>query len=416
MKGYQGDIKRKAILFIGFVFLILLALNIFPELFGDNNIYMVPEAYEYKVRVPAQGIVVRDEKLYFANTEGDIFKVVKEGERVRVGQRVADILLLEDTTDLKEELSQIENILNFYDELLAGNGDDNPLNSNGVDLLVSRLHQQLSEGDYQGINDTKESISLYNETVQNFSGNIEGSGITTEGLNERRDYLLSRISQFNKSIHSLNSGIVSYEVDGWEEELVVDGINSIEADIFNRVQAEEGKGNNAVFKIIDDYQWYLLIDIADENQVDYEIGDSLDVLITTEDKRDIVEIRMPLVEIVEDREDKFYILRGTSFLEKVFDIRFANVEIIDLKEDTLRVPAAAIVEIDGKTGVKVKEFYGVVTFRPVEVLAIDERYAYVSKGDNNGYIEIGEESFRTISIFSEVIGKPNSVNLGDILN
>ena len=377
---------------------------------------MVPEDFEYEVRIPAQGILARDEKLYFSSTEGDVYKIVKEGERVRVGQKVADILLLQDTTDLKEELNQIDNIIQFYDELHKDNKEDGTLGSSGVDLLVSKLYKQLDERDYQGINATKESIALYYETINSLSGDAAESGFTTEELLNRREQLLSRISQYTKSIHSLDSGIVSYELDGWEDDLVPGKLSELDIDIFNSVETGENVENGAVFKIIDDYQWHLLIKTSDGVSSDYQVGDILDVAIISSDNNRIVEAGMPIVETVEDGADKFYVLRGTSFIEKVFDKRFVKVEIVDLKEKTLKIPAGAIVEIDGAIGVKVKEFYGVVTFRPVEIVAIDDRYAYVSKGDNNGYIEVGEESLRTISLFSEVIGKPDSVDLGEILN
>ncbi|MCR3957085.1 MAG: hypothetical protein NUK57_12400 [Gudongella sp.] len=416
MKEYQDDIKRKAILFLGFVFLILLVLNLLPRLFGDENIYIVPEDFEYEVRISAQGILARDEKLYFSNNEGDVFKIVKEGERVRVGQKVADILLLEDTTDLKEELNQIDNIIQFYDELRKDNKEESTLSSSGVDLLVSKLYKQLAEEDYQGINATKESIALYYETIDSLSGDAAESGLTTEELFIRREQLLSRISQYNKSIHSLDSGIVSYEVDGWEDFLVPGKLSELDSDIFNSVETSENVENEAVFKVIDDYQWHLLIKTSDVRASAYRVGDILEVVISSFDNNRLVEARMPIVDIVEDGVDKLYVLRGTNFIEKVFDKRFVDVEIVDFREKTLKIPADAIIEIDGAVGVKVKEFYGVVTFRPVEIVATDNRYAYVSKGDNNGYIEVGEESFRTISLFSEVIGKPDSVDLGEILN
>jgi putative membrane fusion protein len=416
MKGYQIDVKRKAILFLGFIFLILLSLNLLPRLFGENDIYVVPEDFEYEVRIPAQGIIARDEKLYYSSSDGDVFKVVKEGERVRVGQKVVDILLLEDTTDLKEELNHIDNMIQFYDDLNKNNDGEDAEDSNGIDLLVSKLYQQLAEEDYQGINATKESILLYNETVNSFSGDDEGAGLTTEELLARRDYLLSRISKYNKSIHSVDSGIVSYEIDGWEEDLAPDRLSELGSDIFDVAESGENFENGAVFKIIDDYQWHLLIDVSDGESSSFKVGDVHEIVVGTDDNDNLVEARMPIVDIVEDGSDKIYIFKGTNFINKIFNKRFVNVEIVDFREETLRIPVESIVEIDGAKGVKVKEFYGVVTFRPVEIIALDDRYAYVSKGDNNGYIEVGEESLRTISLFSEVIVKPDSVELGEILN
>ena len=201
MMGYQGDVKRKIILFIGFIALILFSLNILPRLSGSNNIFILPEEYEYVVELPAKGIMARDEKLYYSESEGDIYKVIKEGERVRVGQAVADVLLLQDTTDLKDELSQIENMIDFYSEL-ENDISNGQTTSDGLDFLVSNLYQQLSEEDYQGINDIRESIELQNNTIDNTSEESLDQNITIEGLLERRELLHSQIAKFDREIYS----------------------------------------------------------------------------------------------------------------------------------------------------------------------------------------------------------------------
>ncbi len=418
MMGYQGDIKRKIILFIGFIALILFSLNILPRLSGSNNIFILPEEYEYVVEIPAKGILARDEKLYYSESEGDIYKVIKEGERVRVGQAVADVLLLEDTTNLKDELSQIENMIDFYSELEndISNSQDT---SDGLDFLVSNLYQKISEEDYQGINDIRESIELQNSTIGNASVESIDQNITIEDLLDRRELLLSQIAKFDREIYSNHSGLVSYKLDGWENILNPNSLNEISFDTLKEGQelglTEDTSDNKPVFKIVDDYQWYLIMEIEDVIDTEFELEDVISISIILEEDK-LVELDLPVVEILEENREILYVLEGTKYIEKLYDKRFVNINVITFKEDTLRIPIESLTEMGDIVGVKVKEFYGAVTFRPVEVVASDENYAYVSKGDNNGYIKSGDESLRTITMFSDIITDPDSVDVGEILN
>lgn len=418
MMGYQGDIKRKIILFIGFIALIIIALNVLPRLSGTVSKFILPEEYEYVVEVPAKGILARDEKLYYSETDGDIYKVVKEGERVRVGQAVADVLLLEDTTNLKDELSQIENMIDFYSELEndISNSQDA---SDGLDFLVSNLHQQLSDEDYQGINDTRESIELQSSTIVNASEDIVDQNLSIEDLMDKREGLLSQIAKYDREIHSNHSGLVSYKIDGWESVLNANLLSDMSIETLKEVQKlgilDETTEKKPVFKIIDDYQWYLIMEIENGFETEFELKEVLSVNILLEEES-FVTLELPVVMILEENREVFYVLEGTKFIEKLYDKRFVNINVITVNEETYRIPIESLTEMGDTVGVKVKEFYGVVTFRPVEVVASDEEYAFVSKGDNNGYIKSGDESVRTINMFSDVITDPDSVDVDEILN
>ncbi|WP_422485211.1 HlyD family efflux transporter periplasmic adaptor subunit [Gudongella sp. DL1XJH-153] len=418
MMGYQGDIKRKIILFIGFIALIIIALNVLPRLSGTVSKFILPEEYEYVVEVPAKGILARDEKLYYSETDGDIYKVVKEGERVRVGQAVADVLLLEDTTNLKDELSQIENMIDFYSELEndISNSQDA---SDGLDFLVSNLHQQLSDEDYQGINDTRESIELQSSTIVNASEDIVDQNLSIEDLMDKRQGLLSQIAKYDREIHSNHSGLVSYKIDGWESVLNANLLSDMSIETLKEVQKlgilDETTEKKPVFKIIDDYQWYLIMEIENGFETEFELKEVLSVNILLEEES-FVTLELPVVMILEENREVFYVLEGTKFIEKLYDKRFVDINVITFNEETYRIPIESLTEMGDTVGVKVKEFYGVVTFRPVEVVASDEEYAFVSKGDNNGYIKSGDGSVRTINMFSDVITDPDSVDVDEILN
>lgn len=418
MMRYREEFKRKIILFICFIVLILIALNLLPRFLADDNILFQPEEYEYLVEIPAKGILARDEELYSAKSDGDIYKIAMEGERVRVGQPVVNVLTIEDTTDLKSELNRIENMIDFYSEFQLTEGMSF---SNGEDImetLVARLQERVLKEDYKNIFHTRESIELQMDSTSNLEEESTNENASLEDLIEKRNSLISKLSMYDKGLFSNHSGIVSYKLDGWESYLKPSNLSIVKIDDFKWNNLENNRideANKYLFKIIDGYKWYLLMYIDKVHNHDFEVGDLLDLNIS-DNNNHILSIRLPITNIFKKNNEHIYVLEANKYNEALYDKRRVDVKVVSFKDDVFKIPIESVIEKDGKIGVLVKEYYGVITFRQVDVIAEDERNAYVSKGDSNGEIESGDGSVRTISIFSEVIMKPSGVKIGEILN
>lgn len=417
MMRCQGDFKRKIILFVGFIILILIALNLLPRFLAEDKLLVQPEEHEYLVKIPVKGILARNEELYYAESKGDIYKIAMEGERVRVGQSVVNVLTIQDTIDLKSELKEIENMISFYNDFQLTEGISFSNGKNIMETLIIRLQEEVFEEDYQNIFNTRQLIKMQMDSTSDFKEKSTNENNSLEGLIERRNLLLSQISIYDKGVITNHSGIVSYELDGWETYLDSSSFEQIKSDDFkedNAVNTKTEEDNNFLFKIINGHQWHLLMYIDKDHNYIFEIGDLLDINIV--DGNDLIlSTKIPIINIYKKNSGFIYVLEASKYIESLYDKRKVDVEIIPFKENVFKIPIESIIEKDGEIGVLVKEYYGVITFRQVDVIAEDDRYAYVSKGNNNGEIKRGDNTVLTISIFSEVVTKPSGVKIGEIL-
>ncbi len=103
---------------------------------------------------------------------------------------------------------------------------------------------------------------------------------------------------------------------------------------------------------------------------------------------------------------------------KIYDERFVNFDIIKYKHNGYKIPTKAIVEKDGIKGVYIKEISGIVKFKPVEIIKEEDKFVYVSSGENNTIVIKGgqDKPVKTITVFDEILLNTKGVKEGIIVH
>ena len=92
--------------------------------------------------------------------------------------------------------------------------------------------------------------------------------------------------------------------------------------------------------------------------------------------------------------------------------------MIQKSVEGLKIPKETIFEQDGEKGVYIKDFSGIVKFRPIKTISTEGEYTYIEKGNKDFLISINtrKESVRTVSIHDEILLKPNRFKENQILD
>ena len=147
----------------------------------------------------------------------------------------------------------------------------------------------------------------------------------------------------------------------------------------------------------------------------FNIGDNLEVLISSDEENSFL-LHAPVVNIAEYEEGSIYFLKTNSLLEELYSLRQIEADVIKVKKNALKIPIDAIISREGIKGVLVKEFYGVVRFRPIIVVGEIDGYVYTELGDSYGYIELKDGvRKKTINIYTEILLEPSIYSEGEIL-
>lgn len=215
----------------------------------------------------------------------------------------------------------------------------------------------------------------------------------------------------NHEIYSNCSGFVSYQIDGFEN-IGIDSIKSMNEKDFDYLFDEQPNENIKGIKIIDSYEWYLIVDVDDNTYDNYKDGDIIKIQIENGVNR---YLDTSLIAKLKTENHNILILKSNNFIQEFLDQRKLKVNLILIQEGAYKLPNTALTQNDGVVGVFIKEYYGVVGFRPVEIIDSDDDSIYVNLGDDNGNIVINDKIKRTIDEHSEIILAPKSVEYDSII-
>nr|WP_300005753.1 HlyD family efflux transporter periplasmic adaptor subunit [Tissierella sp.] len=416
--------KRYKIIMLGFILIVILVFSF--SLINKKSEIVMAEKDVFLKEIELQAVAIKDESVFKLTDTKDIDPSVLEGQKIPVGTKIGNATLLNDIKLLKKELKDIEDAILTLKNTDKGEVYKNDKNKLTTDYtnLVENLQKKIDLKDYKNIDGVKKEIVSINKKLNDLMPQNNLLGESIETLNEKKETIKTEINQKDSSYTSKSSGIVSYKVDGYENKFktkefsnyTYDFLSLPDSNINPRGEIETLKEFDS-FKIIDNFQWYLALKISDRKDINsYEIGDQLAVKYPSKDGN--LEIKGTIIAINNSSNKSVIILRLNKYLHELYNARFPKVKLIQEKIEGLKLPKDVIIDRKGEKGVYIKDFSGIVKYRPVKVLSTKDEITYIDKGDENLLINIDtrKKEVRTVSIYDEILLQPNKFKENQILD
>ena len=387
---------------------------------------IIAQKETYLEEIELQGVVIKDEKIFKLSNTKDIDTSILEGKKVPVGTQVGNATLLNDLQLLREELKEVENAIltlkkTNKDEVFK---NDKTKLKNDYNKLIENLQENIYTENYSNIEALKKEIVLVNKKINDLmpQNNLLGQGI--ESLNDKKENIKKEINQKDSSYTTKISGILSYKTDGYEnifkpqgfENYIYDTLSLSDQKIDESGEVKTSTEFNS-FKIINNFEWYLALKVDNRKDInDYEIGDVLDLKYSLKDIE--LELEGKIIAINNTSNKSVIILKFNKYLHDFYNARFPKVSLIQKKIEGLKIPNSVIIDQDGEKGVYIKDFSGIVNYRPIKIISTRGDDTYIEKGDENLLINIDtrEKETRTVSIYDEILLKPSKFKEGQILD
>ena len=265
------------------------------------------------------GIILREEKEYTAPNSGYINFYVREGKRVSVGARVYS---LDETGSLKSFL------------------EDNPEMTNTLSQdNIYELKKMLSSYSmtYKDVN----FIKLYDNKYSLDSKLLEYSG--TNAMTNLDELLVANGITYAR-ILSEDTGVVSYEIDGYENDTISDinksDLNNPDYSIRYVKSGDLVEAGSTVYKLVTSELWSLVFELPDDKKAEYADKKQLTIKIDGSSKR--------LTGSYSQQPGKdgtyFGVLEFDKYMVDYLDSRYLKFEIDDGEENGLKIPKSAITE------------------------------------------------------------------------
>lgn len=245
-----------------------------------------------------------------------------------------------------------------------------------------------------------------------------------ESLEEKKEDLSRALSQTRSRYVSTFPGVISYifpagkslNYDGSFDKFTLSYLDQLH---FSPIQQSgvKVKKDKPIFRIIDNLQWYIAVSVHNNSKLkDLEIGQEVSLVLNKKEA-----IKGVIREIKEGQaKEGVIIIAMEEGFEQNYTKAKQNAEIILKQEDAYTVPAKAIVEQKKQTGVYVQDIHNLVRFVPVKIIAQNEDWAYVKKGDMKNKITIGEKNqhkqVQTITYEDNIVLDPTSVQEKQLIN
>jgi len=357
----------------------------------------------------AEGIIIRNEKIYNATRDGVVNYNAADGEKIKKNSVICSIKDEDVVSTMEEGLEDINKSILHMQE----NREDISLFAEDVKRINKQIKKSADNNAYDFVklnisgiyafkNDIQNKIDVRNQILLS-----ENKGSLQELANKKIEQE-NRISQNIDNISAQEGGIVSYTIDGMEDAYTPEMMQTLTkeqtlmkpknvTDIKNQVSKDE-----PLFKIINSNQWYIVSYIQNKYIENWQEEDTFNIYIIKSDSENIpLEVSVERLQSFE--KESFVILRITKNIDDYKNTRNISFQI-EKSRKGYKIANNSIVE---QTLIKIpaefvnEEMVQKVTEKGVELIPIT-----ISAVNDEENMVLTPVDFETINI-GDVIQNPD---------
>lgn len=324
----------------------------------------------YENNVDTTALLIREETVVNPSIAGIYESYVAEGDRVGTGSNLGSVVTGDIDEEKMRELNQLNAEIDELNKNISEAGvlsiEDSKVDST-LNLSVGSLRYAASKNDVESAAEAVRDIKILTKRK---AGVITSSTAQEElgKLIVRRDSITGSLGGTHQQIFAPTYGIYSYKMDGLEQILnyknAVKATPKIVETYFN--MAEDGAATTGVCKIVNNYKWYILFNLTEEECDGLEVGESYSVSFT-----DLGEKRLSgTVRNISDSSDdgkRAILMEFNHYIENFTYARKTRVSICKERYSGIYIPSSALRVNDGTLGVWVQNEIS-VEFRSVSVI------------------------------------------------
>ncbi len=355
--------------------------------------------------------IMRNEKILYASTKGDVNYLYNDGEKVAKNTAVADIYAENTSSSIRSRIIEIDRKINL---LKNSNISPNSLSSDtsAIDKKIWQMFYtvtgKIEEGDlsYASLKYDDFLVMLNQRRIIVRTVKDYNSQITK--LQGERDALMAQLNDVIDTVYTDESGYVYSALDGYEE--IFDGSKASGLTIsgFHEMISSEPEtgtvtpGKYEIGKLVTNYVWYIACEINIDLLHYFETGASYPVIFPYNSD---TTINMELDRIVTSNEsDTIVLIFKTGTIPDNFNyLRLQTVNLVLTSHTGFKVPTSSVRIVDGKQGVYVLSG-NMVKFKLIDPLFESNGYFIVAE-DGSEFIENSDYGYISANDLLIIKGK-----------
>lgn len=290
------------------------------------------------------GYVIREEQVIKTSSseQEKLVQIKNEGERISVGEEIFRY-------EAKNEQELNEKIRELNNQIQKAMEGQIEIPSSDIRALDKQIESKINgiqkNNNIQEIKEYKTDINLYITKKAKISGELSPAGSYINNLINQRIEIENQLKNNSKYEKAPSSGIVSYRVDGLEEKLTFQNLDSITSEMLEDLHLITGQivtTSTKEGKIIDNFECYIAVSTKSDEAKKAKIGDNVKLKLATNK-----EIPAEVAKIKEEKDGRLVIFKINQSVEYLTGYRKISLDIIWWKEQGLRVPNSSIIYENG---------------------------------------------------------------------
>lgn len=407
--------NNKKVIYISLVLIIIYVFYAIFLLTNEQSKTFSVEQGKLYIEETKTGYIIRDEVVIKGeNIKNGMEQIKSEGEKVGVDESVFRYYS-QNENELKQKIEELDQKIQVSMQETSNILFTDIKNiENQIDEKVIELSKLT---DNSKINEYKKEINQLATKKAKIAGESSPQGSYLKELIEERAGYESQLNSGAEYVKTPKSGIVSYRVDGLEETLTPNNLESLSEEFLNNLGLNTGKivaSSNECGKIIDNFSCYIATISSSEQAKEAKVGNSVKIRLSNNS-----EIDGKIKYIKQENEDKYIlVIEVNKEISELINYRKISFDLIWASYTGFKVPNQAIVEKDGLKYV-VRKRAGYSTKVLIKILsnkngneATNDKYSIIQNYKTDELKELGFStkeinSYKGISLYDEIIIKPN---------
>ena len=387
--------------------ILMIVYLLYQTVFASISSIKTETAIDYTAEeiIKTEGYIIRDETVITCDDAvgGVLSYEIADGSRVSKGGTVAGIYNSENDVEIKAQIASLDKQI----KNLSGICNMDMSNVTNLDQVDGQIDESLIElldsvagGDYSKLaTDSDEYLTLLNKRLVAIGAETDFYDRLSR-LNTQKSALESRLGMA-KNVVSEKAGYFVSSVDGYENVLTSDSIETLTKADLEGIKPNEQTDKTIIGKTVDSVDWYIATSLSFEESLKFAEGQSLTIRVPLQK---LIELPVKVHKINRDAStgQTVIVFRCRYMSGELSLIRTQPISIVLSSVDGLYVPNDALQIIDGKKGVYIKNG-NTVKFIPIEVVYNGNDFVVCKKG--NG-----------LRLYDELVVKGNDLYDGKVIN
>ncbi len=392
----ENKINKYYVIIGGAILLFVTALLIFSV--SENTKQQLVSQGTLEHTEITTGYIIKKEKTVDKDQAKVLVPVVAEGSKVAKGNILA--------TYKGDEYANYEESLRDMDKEILERMQDLPIvYSSEVDAIEDTIHalvkESIGETSYNKMQEYKQKINTNISKRANIIGELSPAGAEIKQLIAKRNKYEAEAKKSNDNILAPMTGIVSYNSDGLEDDLLYSKATKLNYTTIKETVNTKRETSNTKIKIVDNYAAYVVVRASLDNLEYIETGYEYRLKLIEQDNYELLGSLEKITKTEDGIEVYFKITNG---IEHIIDLREVELEIVWGYAEGYIIPTEAL----NKYLDKDMYYISVIKYAedvqiPIKLKLKNDNYAVVKNYTTEELQELNMESEYDVELYDRII-------------